>query len=447
MRSPRRDPKRSPRRDPKYRRHKQSGQAIVTLSYGPGRRQDVLLGKYGTDESKAEYRRRIAEWRAGQSRFSQSGAPPPDLSVNEVILAYWREVETYYRHQDGTPTSEVKNIRLALRPLRQLYGHTAAADFDSLALETVRQEMIKRGLCRGRVNKDVARIKRLFKWASSKRKVPLSAYQSLLTLEGLRAGRSAAREAPPVKPVSIAAVEATLPYLRPQVAALVQIQLHSGMRPGEVTIMRAIDIDMSGPVWIYRPGSDSGPCGRHKNAWRGLRREVALGPKAQAVLRPWLRLNVQEYLFQPKEAEADRDVERRAKRKTPVQPSQAKRRPKAHPKRQPGDYYTVVNYHHAIQQACDRAFPPPEPLARRADETAREWRRRLTPEQKEEIREWRRQHRWHPNQLRHTKATEIRREAGLDAARVILGHRSAQTSEIYAEIDGQRAIEVMARLG
>jgi hypothetical protein len=36
---------------------------------------------------------------------------------------------------------------------------------------------------------------------------------------------------------------------------------------------------------------------------------------------------------------------------------------------------------------------------------------------------------WHPNQLRHTKVREIRREAGLDAARVVLGHRSAQITE------------------
>ena len=54
---------------------------------------------------------------------------------------------------------------------------------------------------------------------------------------------------------------------------------------------------------------------------------------------------------------------------------------------------------------------------------------------------------WHPNQLRHTKATEIRREAGLDAARVVLGHRSPQITEIYAEIDLNKAAEVMARLG
>ena len=43
-------------RVPKYRRHKPSGQAIVTLS---GR--DIYLGKWNTKVSKSEYARRVGE--------------------------------------------------------------------------------------------------------------------------------------------------------------------------------------------------------------------------------------------------------------------------------------------------------------------------------------------------------------------------------------------------
>jgi hypothetical protein len=60
---------------------------------------------------------------------------------------------------------------------------------------------------------------------------------------------------------------------------------------------------------------------------------------------------------------------------------------------------------------------------------------------------WRQAHRWHPNQLRHAKATEIRREAGLDAARAVLGHRSPVITETYAEQDMATAAAVMERLG
>jgi integrase len=54
---------------------------------------------------------------------------------------------------------------------------------------------------------------------------------------------------------------------------------------------------------------------------------------------------------------------------------------------------------------------------------------------------------WNPNQLRHSAATEIRREAGLDAARAVLGHRSPQVTEVYAEIDAAKAARVMEKLG
>lgn len=63
------------------------------------------------------------------------------------------------------------------------------------------------------------------------------------------------------------------------------------------------------------------------------------------------------------------------------------------------------------------------------------------------MRQWRKAHRWHANQLRHAKATEIPREAGLDAARAVLGHRSPQVTELYAEVDFDKAAEVMEKLG
>ena len=43
-----------------------------------------------------------------------------------------------------------------------------------------------------------------------------------------------------------AIVEVTLPHATPQVQAMVQLQRHSGMRPGEVVVMRTIDLDTSG---------------------------------------------------------------------------------------------------------------------------------------------------------------------------------------------------------
>ena len=153
---------------PVYRLHKQSGQAVVTLPDSLGRRRDVLLGTYDSPESKQEYQRVIAEWiangRRAPVRCAESSAQ--GLSVNELILAYFTHVQSYYRHPDGQPTSEVGNIRRALRWAGTLYGHTEAARFDGPALEAIRGKMIEAKLCRSRINKDVARLKRMFKWGS-----------------------------------------------------------------------------------------------------------------------------------------------------------------------------------------------------------------------------------------------------------------------------------------
>jgi len=396
---------------PSYRLHKQSGQAIVTLPDLAGGRNDVLLGPHDSPESHAEYDRIIAEWQANRARAARKQSHP-DISVNELLLAYWQHVEVYYRHPDGTPTSEQNNIRQALRRLRQLYGHTLAGEFSSLSYEAVRGKMIGDGLCRNRINNDMARIKRTFKWAASKKLVPTTVYVELTTVEGLRAGRSAARETEPVHPVAVAVVEATLPHLLPQVRAMVQLQLLTGMRPGEVIRMRGIDLETTGKVWLYRPGSDRGPHGVHKSAWRGKSRVVMLGPKAQEILRPWLRLVLEEYLFQPVEAVAIWREGQRKERKTPVQPSQACRK-KARPKRKPGVRYTSRTYHTAIARGCNKGNQP----------------------------------HWHANQLRHTAGTIVRREADIDSARVILGHSSPDTTEIYAELDLNKAAQIMERLG
>jgi integrase len=106
----------------------------------------------------------------------------------------------------------------------------------------------------------------------------------------------------------------------------------------------------------------------------------------------------------------------------------------------------------AIARACDQAFQPPEHLRPRVLpngklETRRQFKSRLTEAEKTELRQWRQAQRWHPHQLRHTKATEIRKEAGLDAARAVLGHRSPQITEVYAELDTEKAMKVMAKLG
>lgn len=84
---------------------------------------------------------------------------------------------------------------------------------------------------------------------------------------------------------------------------------------------------------------------------------------------------------------------------------------------------------------------------KRANENTSQWKARLTTKQRGELKAWNVRHRWSPNQLRHTAATEIRRQFGLEAAQVTLGHSNANVTQIYAERDLSKAAEIMRAVG
>jgi integrase len=436
---------------PSYRRHS-SGQACVTVRQSDGRRREILLGAWGTAASKAEYRRVLAEADANQGCLppETAGAAPADLTVNELALAYWKYAESYYDFDRRKGI--VFNIRDAIRVLRQLYGHTPAADFGPLALKACRAEMVKKDWSRVYVNAQVDRLRRAFRWAASEQLVPAAVYDALKTVEGLRRGRTKARETKKVKPVASEHVEATLAHMPAVVRAMVRFQQLTGCRPDEACRLRPLDLDMSNPAcWVHRPGSDQGEHGAHKTAHEGKDRLILIGPRGQEVLRPYLGTKLDAYCFNPSESERRRSANRREVRKTPLTPSQRTRRPKTGRNRAPGDRYQVTSYRNAIYRACDRAFPLPQHLRPREDEDGKKegraaWWARLAAEEREAVRVWRRERRWHPNRLRHSRATELRCY-GLDVVKTILGHSKVETTQIYSEKDVAAAMELVARIG
>ncbi len=162
-------------------------------------------------------------------------------------MACWdRHVVPYYVN-DGRPTPERDNIRQALRLLRRLHGPAPAREFGPQALKLVRAEMVCAGRCWTLVNKDVNRVRALFRWAAEEELYPGGAYQALRAVQALARGRSDARERPPVGPVDPAVVEATLPGLTAPVVAMVRLQLLTRARPGEVAAIRPREVDLQQP--------------------------------------------------------------------------------------------------------------------------------------------------------------------------------------------------------
>ena len=147
----------------------------------------------------------------------------------------------------------------------------------------------------------------------------------------------------------------------------------------------------------------------------------------------WVRLflpgrHPSHYLFSPRDAMAHFRQEQRKNRKTKVQPSQVRRK-KRNPRRPPGKRYTTDSYAVAMERACVRA----DAKAHRDNpEIAAEVV--LVPH-------------WHPNQMRHAAGMAVRRQFGLEAAEVVLGHSRADVTQVYAERDEARAIEVAREIG
>ena len=400
---------------PKYRHYKPKNLAVVRIDG-----KDHYLGPYGSPESRERYGRLVAEWQTSRPIVVSSDGKTPDLSINELVRDYMeRRVLGYYR-KDGKPTSEVDNIRQALRFLVKLYGRSPSREFGPLALKAVRETMIQAGRCRKLINSDIHRIRGFFRWSTSEELFPADQLVALDSVQALEKGRSAAKERPPIRPIAEATVLATLPHLSPQVAAMVHLQLLTAARPGEVVIVRPSDVDRSDPEsWVYRPES-------HKTEHHGKERVIVLGPRAQEVLTPWLDRSPGAYCFSPAEVVAARETARKS-------PTSRAARPKR------GGRYTKDSYRVAINRGCDRAFAHPTISAIKAS--------LRTEGQVAELNEWRKQHRWHPQQLRHTKATEIRARFDTESAQVILGHSKPDTTIIYAERDLAKARDVMRQIG
>jgi len=264
---------------PKYSHHKASGRAYVFIN---GNR--VYLGKHGTPESHRRYADEIAKWQSRQTEATEN------VTIRELTLLYLKRAEKHYQ-KDGKITSEVHCIQSALRIVNRLCKDELANQFSPMMLSQVRQAMIEQGLCRKVVNKHVGRIVRAWKWAVSQGLVQVGTWQALTTLQGLQAGRTEARESDPIKPVPLRQIEAVKPLLARPLQGAVEFQLATAARPGEALNLRLAEIDRSGPVWLYRPGS-------HKTQHHDTKsRLILIGPKAHGVVMEHAKAHPKAFAF------------------------------------------------------------------------------------------------------------------------------------------------------
>ena len=334
-------------------------------------------------------------------------------TIAELGEQFRHYAEQRYVNRDGTLSNEYHNFRIAWRVVRELFGSTPAEKFGPRKLREVQGAMTTLrkqngdGWCRKNINKQISRIRLIFNWAVAEEIVPVQVADALKHVRGLRKGEQDVRESEVVTPVPQAEIDAVKPHVSRQIWALIQLQLLTGARSGELLALRPTDFqNMSGPVWLVA-------LGEHKTAHHGKTRTLYFGPQAQEVLQPFLADRpTDKPLFSPAEAETDRRGPTNYNTKHP-----------------PGETYQPRSYRRAIWRACLRVHPYTDEMT------------------KHERKEHRERVCWHPHQLRHNYGTMIRKTFSLEEAQNMLDHSSVEMTRVYADRDRDQALEIARQVG
>jgi integrase len=384
-----------------------SGHSVVRID---GR--DFYLGTHGSAESLARYAFLIAEYQRNGLSLPDSfdirpinalvaslagGSPIDPISTHQAdepilvkhVTAAYREYVAV-RHKNS-PSETSRSLQIC-RILDSECPDLEADKFGPRALLKLRSKWVSDGKSRQYCNRTTNSVFRLFKWAVSAELVNVTTHQRLKTVEPLRIGESDAYDTDPVTPANLEHVRKTIPYLPPQLRAVVRIQVATGARPSEILMMTPSEIDRSGEDWVYRPK-------RHKNANKKKTRSIPLVGDAREAVTDYLNRDPNSYCFSPKEAVEWYNAQKRANRKSKVQPSQRDRR-KPDSSKRPRDHYDKHSYRQAIERACKKAGVPY----------------------------------WHPYQLRHLAGTFVRELLGAEAAQALLGHAQPSSKQRLSEM-------------
>lgn len=374
------------------------GRAFIYHRLIPNKGHRLWVGKWGSDESLARFEEYI-----GRLREHQQDETVPvhrHMTIAELSVKYLEFCQGYYS-KDGKPTNEFLGVRDSVLHFCNTTEEMGVDEILPRHLIEFQDYLIGLDHARKTINQHVGRIKRMIKWACSRGYAPAIKHHEMLCVEGLKKGRSKAREPGKVLPADLQSVQAVLPFLSPPIRGMVQIQYLCGMRPEEVCGMCGKNIQMGNDIWLYSPQE-------HKGEWLDLSLIKAIPKAAQEVLRPFLRDDPEEYLFRPADGRAWA-YERMRKGK----PRKKKSRPRKY-----NPCYCTAAYGRALKTGFE--------LAKKNGVTA------FTP--------------FSPNQLRHAIATEIRKRHGQQKAQVWLGHRHLSTTAIYAEREVEELLSVAKAL-
>ncbi len=330
---------------------------------------------------------------ASAARLSPPATRP---KVNLLCLRFLTDYATRYRQSDGRPSAEVDCFKCVIRLLREHFGTTVADEFGPLRLRVVRDAMVAAGWSRRWINKQVGRIRLIFRIGVSWEIVRPEVVVALKTLPPLVIGETTAPERSRRRAVNQEDLEAVRRHLNERQRDIFDLLLLTGARPGELLSLTTGMIDRQREVW-------RADLAHHKTAYKGKLRTLFFNATAQRILAKHLHEEPNARLF-------------------PLRRS---------------------TFGTAVKRACEVAFGMPEEL-RKPD-------RSLPAEERAEIRrkatEWRQRHVFTPHWLRHTVATRLADSMDTEGAQRLLGHATRAMTEHYSQSAERQAVEAVKKLG
>lgn len=148
----------------------------------------MLVGHKSDPQSAERYATFIAAIQRGDMLEKITNRPStaaPSITVNELVLKFLTLHAVHYRDANGKPSNEVDCFNGVSRHVRSLFGETCAVDFGPLRLRAVRDAMVATGWSRKFINKQINRLRQIFKWGVGHELVPPAVLEALKAVKPL----------------------------------------------------------------------------------------------------------------------------------------------------------------------------------------------------------------------------------------------------------------------
>lgn len=395
----------------------------TTVGFGTtdGRTEGEIYAAFGKWLDLFEQQpQKVLSFKSPYDAIEQIINPTQIITIGELLDKYFAYAEKTIKpvrsNKEHPDLRFIKRAKQFLEP----YHSWPISDFGPDELHDVRDALVKYEYIRGKrkkrytrrgVNDTIKWIRKIWKWGMGRQLITAEQVQGLEEVKSLRVGDTKAPDNHKRARVTEEDFWKVVNAVSSVVGDMLELIWYTAMRPYEVCDMRPFDILRDDPdCWLYIPGRDRIPVGRHKTTRFERVKVIPLTPKCQKVLKPRIKdFDSKEYVFSPREAMQEFLEKKSANRKTPLS---CGNRPgsnrKKHPMVKPGEKYN----HHALRTACKRGCE-------------------LTGVEV-----------FVPYDLRRTKATGTRSILGKEAAKVLLGHTKTDTTDIYLLDEVQEAIKV-----